>query len=384
MVSKVFFSSAKATRFSETLPEKAKRVFDAAGLKDVFKQGWLIALKTHLGEKGGYRFLRPQFIRVIVEKVKEYGGIPFIVDTTGVGLTSNRGNAVRQLEIARANGFTWETLGAPVIIGDGLKGFSGVAIEAQGLRRVEIAQVIAEADAIISVAHFKGHPRTGIGGAVKNIGVGCTTKCGRAALHLERKPYVKLDLCNGCGVCVSFCPASAITLSNGKAVVNQSKCIWGCGCWLICPAKAISGWGEMHYKTNTEFSVRVAEAMKAIVEYFKGRIGYINYIVDVTPHCDCFEWSDLPLVPDIGVAASKDPIALDKASLDLVNKTPQMPIGPAEYMLRGEQDKFSTLGRYTPTAFLTDPYGGPAHMKLLEECVKLGIGTMEYELIEVE
>jgi uncharacterized Fe-S center protein len=383
MASKVFFSPAEATKLQETLHERAKRVFDAAGLADVFRRGDLVAVKTHLGEKGGYRFLRPQFIRVIVEKIKENGGVPFIVDTTGIGIMSSRQNAVDQLELAKINGFTWETLGAPVIIGDGLKGYHGVEIGSEGSRRVEIAQIIAEADAMISVAHFKGHPRTGIGGAIKNIAIGCATKRGKASIHLEKKPYVKPNLCNGCGVCVSFCPASAISMVNGKAVINQDKCIWGCGCWSICPAKAISGWGEMHVKTNAEFSVRIAEALKTIVEYFKGKIGYVNYIVDVTPHCDCFNWSDLPLVPDIGVVASKDPVAIDACSLDLVNKTPPIPTGPARYMLKGEVDKFSTLGRYTPMSFLVEPYGGPAHVELLQACVKLGIGSVEYELIEV-
>lgn len=387
--SKVYFSSAKAKKFEESLPVRTERVFEEARIADGFQKNDIVAVKTHLGERGGYRFLRPQFLSAVVKKVREHGGRPIVVDTTGIGLTSNRGDAFKYYEIARVNGFTQETIGAPVLIADGIKGFTGVKIPVHGghrLKEVEIAQMVAEADAIVSVAHFKGHPRTGIGGAIKNLSLGCPTKSGRAPLHLKRKPWVKADKCDGCGDCVRFCPASAIQLIDGKAVVDEAKCYWGCGCWekRVCGKNAISAWGEMHHETNQEFCLRAADALKAVADYFKGKIGYINFIMDVTPHCDCFDWSDLPLVPDIGVAASKDPVALDKACMDLVNAAPIITTGPAPEILGDVHaaNMFRCIGKYSPIAW-TENFGGPTPDELLEACAQLKLGEMEYEIVEI-
>ena len=187
MKAQVFFTDMRARKAEEASVKKLRKLLDASGVLDVVEQGDLVAIKVHLGTPGNQRHIRPHHVRVVVEAVRERGGHPFVTDTTGISLLSPRGDAVKVLRAAALNGFTPETVGAPIIVADGLKGFSGVKVRVDGfrLKEVEVAQAIAEADAMISLAHAKGHPRTGFGGALKNIGVGCLTKKGRAPLHLS-------------------------------------------------------------------------------------------------------------------------------------------------------------------------------------------------------
>ena len=371
----------------ESLERKLADLFDASAAGEVISEGDLVAIKMHFGEPGNHRLIRPQHVRVIVEKVKEAGGRPFVTDTTGIGLTSARGTAEGCLKAAVAHGYTPETVGAPLVVADGPKGFFGVKLRVNGLRlrEVEVAQAIAEADALVSLAHAKGHPRTGLGGALKNVGVGCVTKCGRAPLHLARKPQVDQGKCDGCGRCVPFCPAGAISVSGSKPWVDHEKCIWGCGCWEICPRNAISSWSEMHHETNRELCMRLADAALAIIDHVgRDKVVFFNLAYDVTPHCDCFPYGDVPIVPDIGVLASRDPVAVDKASIDMIIESPGMP-GSASSDLNAMDpgtDKLSALVGYRPFNRLR-PQGGPDWKSMIEAAVELDLGSARYDLIRV-
>ncbi len=389
MRSKVFFVDARSRSPQESLLKKMERLLEESGVLDVVDKGDLVAIKIHFGEPGNYRFIRPQFVRVVVEKVKEKGGVPFVTDTTGVGYQGARGDAKRCLEAAYMHGYTPETLGAPIVVADGMLGFSGVKVRVDGikLREVEIASAIADADALISVAHAKGHPRTGLGGALKNLALGCVTKRTKAKIHLTGPPKVDLSKCDGCGECVKFCPLGAIDIDPeiGKAVIDESVCAWGCGCWSACPRKAISGWFKLHFPSNTEVSVRVADAAKAVIDYLgKDKVSFVNVVMDVTPHCDCFGYGDLPIVPDIGILASMDPVAIDKASIDLINQAPGIPGSAAEEIgvMEPGKDKLSALVNYGPfKRFLKA--GPPDWKSMLEAAVKLGLGSIDYELVKL-
>ena len=388
MKAKVYFVDMRAKGPREASVAKLAKLVDALDLSSVVEQGDIVAIKVHLGTPGNQRHIRPHHIRVVVEKVKELGGRPFITDTTGISLLSPRGDAVKVLRAAAMNGITPETVGAPIIVADGLKGFSGITVRVDGLRlkEVEVAQAIAEADVLISLAHAKGHPRTGLGGALKNIGVGCVSKKGRAPLHLAKKPQIKPELCDGCGKCASFCPTGAVVKAGDVYRIEHERCIWACGCWELCPRKAITGWAEMHHESNEELCVRVADAFKAVISLFgPEKVAYINLAYDITPHCDCFPWGDVPIVPDVGMLASKDPVALDKATIDLINQAPGLPGSAAEEVgaLEPGSDKLSALARWEPfKPFLR--HGGPMWEAYIRWAAEAGLGSLDYELVRVK
>lgn len=377
-----------AKKREETVSEKIKRLFDAANMREIISEDDLVALKLHLGTGENQRHLRPEHVRVIVEKVREAGGQPFITETTGMGLAGSRGTAPACLHTAAIHGFTEDVVGAPIIIADGLKGLWGVKIKVNGvkMKEIELAQAIAEADAIISIAHVKGHARAGFAGALKNIGLGCVTKCGKAPLHMAKKPTINPEKCNNCGLCVTFCPVAAIQYINGKPQVIQEKCVWGCGCWDVCPMNAFPSWNGLHHKTNTELQIRFADAAAAVINHIgNDKIGYFNLAYDITPHCDCAEYGDVPMVPDIGVFASKDPVAIDKASADAIINSPGIPGSAAEelHVMNPGDDKFTALTNWPPFETFKKAGGTKGWRVQLKTAVKLGLGSMKYELIKI-
>jgi len=387
MTSKVYFTDMRSLGANHSLEKKIIALFEASVAREAISKGDQVAIKMHFGEPGNHRLIHPQHVRVIVEKVREAGGKPFVTDTTGIGLTSARGTAEGCLKAAVMNGYAPDAIGAPLVVADGPKGFFGVKLRVDGLRlkEVEVAQAIAEADVLISLAHAKGHPRTGLGGALKNIGVGCVTKCGRAPLHLARKPQVDWEKCDDCGKCISFCPVGAIGKSDLKPLVNHDKCIWGCGCWDICPKKAISGWSEMQHETNRELCIRLADVASAVIRHIgRDKVMFFNFGYDVTPHCDCAPYGDTPIVPDIGILASQDPVALDKALIDMIINSPGMP-GSASSDLNVMEpgaDKLSALIDYPPFQPFR-PQGGPDWRSMIEAAANLKLGSPQYELIHV-
>ena len=388
MSSEVYLTDMVSRSAEQSIEEKIARLFDKSNMGEAVARGDTVAVKIHFGEFGNHRLIRPQHLRVIVQKIKELGGKPFVTDTTGIGLTSGRGTAEGCLRAAAEHGFTAETLGAPIIVADGPKGLRGVKVSVEDpvMNVVEISQAVAESDSMISVAHAKGHPRTGFAGALKNIALGCVTKCGRAPIHLAKKPWVKNEKCTACGQCMPFCPVQAIsTETEGKASIDQVKCIWGCGCWLVCPEKAISQWLEMHHPSNSDLCRRIPIVFKAMHKLVgKEKIGYINMAYDVTPHCDCAPYGDTPIVPDIGILASRDPVAIDKCTIDMINASPGIPGSTAEELgvLGRGDDKLTALKDYKPFEMFKQQ-GGPDWKSMIKYSVENNIGFEQYRLVKI-
>lgn len=373
--SRVYFSDCRARQKDEDLYRKIGRLFDAAQFSSKINKGDVVALKVHWGLPRNQRRLRPEHVRAIVEKVKEAGGHPYVLETTGVGLSGLRGNGARYIEAAYGNGFTYDVLHAPVVLGDGVKGLSGVKVGFEGLRlkEVEIAQGLAEADTAFVLSHFKAHPQACLAGALKQIGIGGVTKIWKAKIHLARKPAINPEKCDNCGVCVKFCPFSAVDDSEGKPKIRPDLCQLGCACWEVCPKAAITGWNELT-ASNEEFNLRMVDAAAAIIKHVgREKMGYINFAYDVTPHCDCYSYGDVPIVPDIGVLASDDPVATDQASVDLVIKSPGIPGSALEEKkcLEPGCDKFRAIFPEADWRWQ------------LEAGEKLGLGTRNYQLIKI-
>lgn len=307
-----------------SLVNKLERLVEESELLDDFiEKGDVVALKTHFGIHGTTKPLRPVFIRKISEIVQRRGGFPFITETTGLGMIYDQNTHIGRLKIAEENGYTPQTLSAPIIIADGLKGFNGRKIIVDGLqlKEVYIAELIAEADKIITLTHVTGHMQGSLGGAIKNIGLGCISKPSKYDVHLYEPPIIDNNKCDNCMKCVEICSFNAIKNKDNSVEIDPSKCGKCLGCWEICEKEAII----TKFTTSKDMCERMVDCVKAIHDKLgSGKFRYINFLVDITPHCDCHSYSDNAVVPDIGVLASEDIVAIDKASADLIYKAPAL------------------------------------------------------------
>ncbi len=346
-----------------------KKAVEAVDFKKTVAKDALTAVKLHFGEKGNDTYLRPIFIRAVVDEVKKCGGKPFLVDSNTLYVGSRK-NSVDHLITAIENGFGYEVTGAPLIIADGLKSndFREVEIDGQYFQKVEVSSAVAEADALIVVSHFKGHVAAGYGGTIKNLAMGCAPARGKKAqhaVHLE----VDEEKCIGCGRCFRNCPGHAITMEKdaaGKTTshIHAEPCLGCCECMTVCPTQAVGMiWTADEDKSS--FNCRMAEyAWGAIKD--KTRPLFINVMMDITPLCDCCGWSDTPIVPNIGIAASTDPVALDKACYDMVMAASGSAV--EEHHFHEGDDKFQLL----------HPAAAPHAQS--EHGAKIGMGSLDYEL----
>lgn len=354
VASSVFFCGVRSKTAEDNKGSKIVRLLEAAGGKSI-RKGDLTAIKLHFGERGCDSFIRPIFVRKAVDWVKKQGGKPFLTDT-GTLYTGWRKNSVDHLVTALEHGFGYEVTGAPIVIADGLKGenFVDVPIKGQLMSSVKIASDVVASDGMVVLSHFKGHVMAGFGGAIKNLAMGCAPAQGKKEQHSARMS-VNLEKCIGCGRCYRNCPTKAVSMDDHKASIDEDRCI-GCGeCLTVCPASAIS----LDWRTDlSQFQRRMAEYALGAVSRRKRPVLYLNFIVDVTPQCDCVPWSDDRVVGDVGFVSSTDPVALDKACLDLVNE-------------RAGKDLFSEL------------YPKIDHMEQLRYAQELGLGSLDYSLVEV-
>lgn len=364
--SKVYYTTMKAS-FRENLPQKLKRLIKTAGIGEIDFENKYAAIKMHFGEPGNLAFLRPNYAAVVVDMVKELGGKPFLTDCNTL-YVGGRKNALDHLESAYKNGFSPFSTGCHVIIADGLKGTDEelVPIDGEYVKEAKIGRAVMDADVFITLNHFKGHESTGFGGALKNIGMGCGSRAGKMEMHSAGKPFVNQEDCIGCYNCVKICAHDAPVITSGKASIDHDKCV-GCGrCIGVCPKDAVCAASD---ESNDILNKKIAEYSLAVVKerpHF-----HISLVIDVSPNCDCHAENDIPIVPDVGMFASFDPVALDRACADAVNRQPIIAGSQLDQMPHVHHDHFIDSAPTTNWKVC------------LEHAEKIGLGTQEYELIEI-
>ena len=369
MGSKVYFTDMHA-KMGDGLLKKFERLITEAGIDEIDFQDKLVAVKVHFGEVGNMAFLRHQYAKVLCDHIKARGGRPFLTDcnTLYVGY---RNNAVGHLEAAYLNGYNPLATGVHTIIADGLRGTDEREIPVEGgeyVKTAKIGSAIVEADVLVSLTHFKGHMVAGFGGAIKNIGMGCGSKRGKMEMHSAGTPAVDDEKCIGCGMCVKNCANDGVHVEGGIAVIDEAHCV-GCGyCVAFCPTGAImTKWDEAKPVMNR----KIAEYTKAVLA---GKQAFhVSLVVDVSPHCDCEGGNDAPVVPDVGMFASFDPVALDQACLDAANRQPTLAGSAAD-----GKDRDAAGDIFAAIYPDTDGVAGLVHAE------KIGIGTRDYELVTVK
>lgn len=366
----VYFTDFRTEAFGDGLPAKLKKLVKHAGIADLDLDGKFVAIKLHFGELGNISYLRPNYARAVVDVVKELGGKPFLTDCNTM-YPGSRKNALEHLECAWQNGFTPLTAGCPILIGDGLKGTDDVEVPVVGgeyVKAAKIGRAIMDADVFISLTHFKGHELTGFGGAIKNIGMGCGSRAGKMAMHSIGKPSIDAEKCRGCKTCTHYCAQSAISIGEDhKARIDHDLCA-GCGrCIGVCNFDAISNAFDAE---STILNERMAEYTKAVIQ---GRPHFhVSIVNQVSPYCDCHAENDAAVVPDIGMFASFDPVALDHACIDAVNAAPAISTSVLGQCAHEHNDHF------------TDIHPKTNWRSQIEHAQKIGIGNVDYELVTVK
>ncbi len=387
MKSKVYFMDDRYKGLSSSIPAKAMQLFDHAGLGECFKPGDSVAIKCHMGEWFNTGYLRPILVRVIVDKVKELGGRPFVTDTTtapyyfyGARCTSDL-----YLETATRNGFTAETMGCPIVISDGVYGTDDVKVDLPDgllLKEGYLARGISDADSMIVVSHFKGHGNGVYGGSIKNVAIGCSSKRGKFNIHLCTHQSVGWnnwsfhgencvgEECPNHIVCNNLCPVGAFKIEKDKASYDGSKCI---GCFgHQRPLFNCELWGREKFADwGNWFLVAMADAATGYLRHIgKDRVGYLTYALDLTPACDCVPGTDRAVMPNLGVFASRDVVAIDVAALDMSVQAHGIPGSVAEQkgVMEPGQEKFTVIH-------------GMSQWITPNACNLLGIGSKDYELV---
>ncbi len=366
MASDVYCSDLR-TGFSNSLLDKLGRLMERAGIGNIDFQDHYAAIKMHFGEPGNLAFLRPNWAKTVADEVRKRGGKPFLTDCNTL-YVGGRKNALDHLDTAMANGFSPLSTGCQIIIGDGLKGMDDIEVPVNGryVKEAKIGRAIMDADIFISLTHFKGHESTGFGGALKNIGMGSGSRRGKMEMHAAGKPVVIAEKCVSCHRCEKICAHGGPVFDTGKCVIDHSKCV-GCGrCIAICPKDAIT---EGTSNSNEILNCRMMEYAKAVLQDRPSF--HISIAIDISPNCDCHGENDAPIVPNIGMFASFDPVALDQACADAVNRMPQNPgtmLSEAEHK---HHDHF------------TDIHPDTNWEQGLEYAESIGLGTRKYNLIMV-
>lgn len=372
---KVYYTDFRA-KIGEGLPTKLKRLIKATGIGDIDMDGKFVAVKMHFGELGNLSFLRPNYARAIVDVVKELGGVPFLTDCNTL-YPGSRKNAIEHLYCAWENGFTPMTVGCPVIIGDGLKGTDDIEVPVEGgeyIDKAMIGRAVMDADIFISLSHFKGHETTGFGGAIKNIGMGCGSRAGKKAQHMNGQPEIDHELCRGCRACLRECANDGLSFdeSTRKMSINTQNCV-GCGrCIGACNFDAIA---FANYAATKDLNCRMAEYTKAVIQNRPNF--HVSLIVDVSPNCDCHAENDAPILPNIGMFASFDPLALDQACVDACLKATPLPNSQLAEAMEKEDfcDHHDHFENTTPNS---------EYKTCLAHAEKIGLGTRDYEIVVVK
>ncbi|MGA8572767.1 MAG: DUF362 domain-containing protein [Desulfobaccales bacterium] len=387
---KVWFSEANATNWTESMICKTKDLFYEAKLNECFQKGDEVAIKIHYGEWNRTAILRPEYIAAIVEEVKSCGGNPYVVNDTTLSYHTYNSMAISQyqLEGAIRHGYTDATFGCPVLIADGYSGEDDYRVEIpEGLilKETFIGRAVAEADAMIIIGHARGHSITMYGGVLKQLGIGCQSKRGKYITHLAHwgDPHDAIgwpkftDKCPGKAckfhqMCDDSCPRNAHHVFEHGKVWYPERCRLCYSCQVTCIFSGMTGITfEENYFPNAMIAHADA-ALGALKCFDRGKVGFINCAIDVVPECDCFPWAGLAICPDVGILASRDMVALESATLDLIDNAPIIPGSVAqEKGLKPGEDKFKVVNGFSPRI----------QMAAAE---KIGAGTRKYELINYE
>ena len=372
---KVYFTDFRTPYGGDTMPGKLKKLIRKAGIDQLNLDGQFVAIKIHFGELGNVSYLRPNYARAVVDVVKELGGKPFLTDCNTL-YPGSRKNALEHLYCAWENGFTPLTVGCPILIGDGLKGTDDIEVPVRGgeyVKNAKIGRAVMDADVIISMTHFKGHEATGFGGALKNLGMGCGSRAGKKEQHNNGKAYVQQKICRGCRRCMRECANDGLVFDpeTRKMHVDKEHCV-GCGrCVGACNFDAIDFEDP---NSNQMLNYRIAEYAKAVVD---GRPQFhISLVMDISPNCDCHEENDAPILPDVGMFASFDPLALDQACVDACMKCEPLPNSQLGEHMRDPHfvDHHDHFTNSTPES---------EWQSCLSHAEKIGLGTRDYELIRL-
>jgi|GEM_PF-44908 len=389
--SKLYFAAAGATNWAESRVAKAKELFYIAGFDKSIKHGDSVAIKIHYGEWNRSVCLRPEDVACIVEEVKKCGGKPFVCDTTTLPFHpfTSRSDELHALKTCYRHGFSPNSVGCPVILADGWIGHDDVRVDIPDghiLKETYIGRALACADVLIALSHAKGHPITAFGGAIKNLGIGAQSKRGKYCTHLAMWgdpadaigwPLVNPENCGGTSckwhqICQDGCPENAIKITEKGIDFAYDKCRLCYSCQVTCMYV-----GESTIGFRAEYfpyaQIAIADATKGFLSLFDPvKVNYMTYIQDVVPECDCFPWSGIPIVPDLGIIAGKDIVAIDTATIDMIDAAPNMPGSRAEALgLKPGDDKFKAVNLASPRI----------HLRAAE---KLNMGSMEYEVEKYE
>ena len=377
----VYFTDLRA-KPGRSLLDKIEDLLKRVKLSKKVRKNDLAAIKVHFGERGNCAYLRPIFLRVIADHLRASGARPFLTDTNTL-YTGSRSNGVTHMETAVLNGFDYSVAGCPVVIADGLRGVSGVKVPVPAggvLTEVSIAREIVDADALVAATHFKGHELCGFGGAIKNLGMGCATREGKLVQHSTLGPSINVEQCKGCGLCLDYCPQNAITLKGGKgdagaggrkgrkATIEGHRCI-GCGeCIVVCPQGAIEiQWNE----EQDRFQKKMVEHAAGALAGKAGKCVFINFLMQISPACDCYPSNDAPIVRDLGILASVDPVAIDAASVDMVNNEEALPGTVIKKGAGPGEDKFGLV------------YPSIDWNIQLDHAERMGMGERKYKIVKI-
>lgn len=317
MAGKVYFSKVTEREPVQSISKKLGKLIEKSEVLHFIKKDDFTAIKLHFGDNSNTGHIRPEWVKEAARHVSALTSNAFLADSNVIYKASRRTNAVDHLRIASEHGFSLENIGVPVVIADGLRGrnFIEVPVKGKHFSKIKIAADFADCDSILAMTHITGHILTGVGGALKNIGMGCSSRRGKYEQHCGTVPVIDPEHCVSCGKCVSICPAGCLTLKLKKISIAEKSCL-GCGeCAVVCKTKAIEiRWSE----TLENLQEKMVEYAKGMVDAVRSRIGYINFLIKITKDCDCLAKDDPRIVADLGILASSDPVAIDKASIDLV------------------------------------------------------------------
>jgi uncharacterized Fe-S center protein len=346
----VYFSSIENKDRNECLVSVLNSM---DGYVSQFGKGAFVGIKMTVGDEGSTANIKPELVRIIVDKLKGQGAKPFVFDTNVI-YKGQRQNSVDHLNLAYSKGFTPDNLGCPYIIADSVFGTDSksIAVDFKNIQEIKVPSVINVLDDLIVLSHITGHIMSGFAASIKNVAMGMASRAGKQIQHSSLKPTINIDNCTLCESCMEVCPVSAISEVRGKAFINSRLCIGCCECISLCTLDAVNiNWQE----DAGIFAERMAEYALGILTRIRRKV-FINFAFDITKECDCISGDDRKIIEDTGIFASEDILAADKACFDVLTKN---------------RDIFSRGGKIK------------AHLHQLEYAREIGLGQTDYNLLKL-